>query len=333
MRSTTNIRNALTATGFALLVTPCFAQTAATNSGQAYPTKPVRWVLPFAPGGNADTLSRTVAQKITDTLGQQVVVDNRSGANGVIGMEIGARAAPDGHTVLLGYIANVAIMPSMVSKLPYDILKDYTHITQLASSPNIFVAHPSVSARNFKELIALAKAKPKTLSFASAGVASVGHLTGELINTIAGIDLQHVPYKGSGQSVIDLLAGQIQLMVGGMSSVMPHIKTGRLRSLAVTGAQRSNAMPDVPTLAESGFPGLEATAWYGLHAPANTPRPIVNRLHADIAKALTLPDVKQRLEGVGFDLVGSPPDVFAAYIKTELVKWAKVVKASGAKAE
>ena len=325
MGSTRNLCNALAATGIALLTAP--------SAAQQYPTKPVRWVIPFAPGGNADTLSRTVAQKITDTLGQQVVVDNRSGANGVIGMEIGARAAPDGHTVLLGYIANVAIMPSLVSKLPYDILKDYTHITQLASSPNIFVAHPSVNARNFKELVVLAKAKPRTLSFASAGVASVGHLTGELINTMAGIDLQHVPYKGSGQSVIDLLAGQIQLMVSGMSSVMPHIKAGRMRSLAVTGAQRSPAMPDVPTLAESGFPGLEATAWYGLHAPANTPRPIVMRLHADIAKALALPDVKQRLEGLGFDLVGSTPDAYSAYIKTEIVKWAKVVKASGAKAE
>ncbi len=312
----------------AVLATPCAAQPA-----QMYPTKPVRWVIPFAPGGNADTLSRTVAQKITDTLGQQVVVDNRSGANGVIGMEIVARAAPDGHTVLLGYIANVAIMPSLVSKLPYDILKDYAHITQLASSPNIFVAHPSVNARNFKELIALAKAKPKSFSFASAGVASIGHLTGELINTLAGIDLQHVPYKGSGQSVIDLLAGQIQLMVSGMSSVMPHIKAGRMRSLAVTGGQRSSAMPEVPTLAESGFPGLEATAWYGLHAPANTPKAIVTRLHGDIAKALKLPDVKQRLEGLGFDLVGSAPEAYDAYIKSEIVKWAKVVKASGAKAE
>jgi tripartite-type tricarboxylate transporter receptor subunit TctC len=302
-------------------------------AADSYPTKPVRWVVPFAPGGNADTLSRTVAQKITDTLGQQVVVDNRSGANGNIGMEIVARASPDGHTVVLGYIANVAIAPSLVSKLPYDILKDYAHISQLASSPNIFVAHPSVNARNFKELVALAKSKPKSLSFGTAGVASVGHLTGELINTLAGIDLQHVPYKGSGQTVIDVLAGQIQLLVGGMSSVMPHIKSGRLRALAVTGAQRSPVMPDVATLAESGFPGLEATAWYGVHAPANTPRVIVNRLHADMAKALTLPDVKQRLEGLGYDLVGSPPDVYAAYIKSEIVKWAKVVKASGAKAE
>jgi tripartite-type tricarboxylate transporter receptor subunit TctC len=310
-----------------LAAAPLCAQTV------AYPNRPIRYVIPFSPGGNADTLSRTASQRVAESIGQQIVIDNRSGANGNIGMEIVARAAPDGYTVVLGYIANLAIAPSLVSKLPYDVIKDYAPITQLASSPNIIVVHSSVAARGMKELIALSKAKPKTINFSSAGVASVGHLTGELFNTALGADFQHVPYKGSGQGVIDLVAGQIQMLIGGMSSVMPHIKAGRLRAVAVTGPQRSNAVPDVPTVAETVLPGFEATAWYGLLAPAGTPRAITTRLHSEYAKALALPEVKQRLENLGFDIVASAPDVFAAYIKTEFVKWAKVVKASGARAE
>ena len=299
----------------------------------AYPSRPLRLVVPFSPGGNADTLSRTASQKVSESIGQQIVIDNRSGANGNIGMEIVARAAPDGYTFVLGYIANVTIAPSLMSKLPYDPVKDYAPISQLASSPNIIVVHSAVPARTMKELIALSKAKPKSINFSSAGVASVGHLSGELFNTVLGAELQHVPYKGSGQGVIDLVAGQIQMLIGGMSSVMPHIKTGRLRAIAVTGAQRSPAMPDVPTVAESILPGFEATAWYGALAPAGTPRAIVSRLHSEYARALALPEVKQRLENLGFEIVASAPDVFAAYIKTEIVKWAKVVKASGAKAQ
>jgi tripartite-type tricarboxylate transporter receptor subunit TctC len=221
----------------------------------------------------------------------------------------------------------------LVSRLLYDVIKDYAPITQLASSPNIIVVHASVPARTMKELVALSKAKPKSINFSSAGVASVGHLAGEYFNTALGADFQHVPYKGSAQGVIDLVAGQIQMLIGGMSSVMPHIKAGRLRAIAVTGPQRSAAVPDVPTVAESISPGYEATAWYGLLAPAGTPRAITTRLHAEYARALHLPEVKQRLENLGYDIVASPPDVFAAYIKSEIVKWAKVVKASGARAE
>lgn len=311
-----------------LAVVPASAQTAAN-----YPSRPIRFVVPFAPGGNADTVSRNAGVKMSDTIGQQVVIDNRSGANGNIGMEIVARAAPDGYTIVLGYIANVAIAPSLVAKLPYDIHKDYAPVTLLATAPNIIVVHSSVNARTLKELIALSKAKPKSINFSSAGVASVGHLTGELFNTALGADFQHVPYKGSAQGVIDLVAGQIQMLIGGMSSVMPHIKAGRLRAIAMTGMQRSNAVPDVPTVAESLMPGFEATAWYGVLAPAGTPKPIITRLHGEFAKALAAPDVKQRLDNLGYDIVASPPDVFAAYIKTEIAKWAKVVKASGAKAQ
>jgi tripartite-type tricarboxylate transporter receptor subunit TctC len=306
---------------------PALAQTG------AYPNRPIRLVIPFAPGGNADTISRVSSQKVAESVAQQIVIDNRTGANGNIGMEIVARAAPDGYTIVLGYIANVAIAPSLVAKLPYDPVKDYEPITLLATSPNIIVVHSAVPARTMKELIALSKAKPKSINFSSAGVASVGHLAGEYFNTVLGADLQHVPYKGSGQGVIDLVAGQIQMLIGGMSSVMPHIKAGRLRAIAVTGTERSPAMPDVPTVAESLLPGFEARGWYCLLAPAKTPRAITARLQNEYAKALTLPDVKQRLENLGYEIVAGTPDALAAYIKSETVKWAKVVKASGAKAE
>ena len=309
------------------------APSAVAQTAERYPSRPIRVVIPFAPGGNADTLTRTASQKVSESVGQQLVIDNRSGGNGNIGMEIVARAAPDGYTIVLGYIANVAIAPSLVAKLPYDPIKDYEPITLLATSPNIIVVHAAVPARNMKELIALSKAKPKSINFSSAGVASVGHLAGEYFNTALGAELQHVPYKGSGQGVIDLVAGQIQMLIGGMSSVMPHIKAGRLRALAVTGTQRSIAMPDVPTVAESLLPGFEATAWYCLLAPAKTPRANTSRLQTEYAKALALPDVKQRLDNLGFDIVAGTPDALAAYIKSEIVKWAKVVKASGAKAE
>ena len=309
-----------------------FALTAPA-SAQPYPTKPIRFIVPFAPGGSTDTLARTIGQKLSDSMGQQVVIDNRSGGNGNIGMGIVAHAAPDGHTIVLGYIANLGIGPSLIANLPFDPVKDYAPITQLAVSPNIFVAHPSVPARSFKEFIAYAKANPRKINYASAAVASVGHLAGELLNTAAGIEMQHVPYKGSGQAVIDLLAGQVQVMFSGLSSVMPHVKGGKLRPLAMTGAQRSAAVPDVPTIAESGFPGFEATAWYGVLAPAGTPKSVINRLHDEIVHVLKLPDVKERLENVGFELVGGTPEAFGAYIQSEIRKWAKVVKASGVKAE
>jgi tripartite-type tricarboxylate transporter receptor subunit TctC len=298
-----------------------------------YPTRPIRFVVPFAPGGSTDTLARTLSLKLGETFGQQVVVDNRSGGNGNIGTDIVAHAAPDGYTIVLGYIANLAIGPSLYAKLPFDPVRDFAPITLLAVAPNILVVHPTVPVKNFREFIAYAKANPAKVNFASAAVASPGHLTGELLNIAAGIHMQHVPYKGSGQAVIDLVGGQVQAMVSGMSSVMPHIKAGRLRPLAVTGAERSPAVPDVPTIAESGFPKFEATAWYGVLAPAKTPQTIVARLHDAIVGALKLPDVKERLENVGFEIVGGTPEAFGAYIKTEIIKWAPVVTASGAKAE
>ena len=306
---------------------------AAAANAQAYPSRPIRFIVPFAPGGSTDTLARTLSTKLTEALGQQVVVDNRAGGNGNIGTDLVAHAVPDGYTILLGYIANLAIGPSLYTKLPFDPVKDFAPITQLAIAPNILVVHPSVPAKTFQEFIAYAKANPTKINFASAAVASPGHLSGELLNLAAGIHMQHVPYKGSGQAVVDLVGGQVQAMVSGMSSVMPHIKAGRLRPLAVTGAQRSPAVPDVPTIAESGFPKFEATAWYGVLAPARTPPAIITRLHDETVRALKMPDVKERLEFVGFEIVGSTPAQFAAYIQSEIKKWAPVVKASGVKPE
>ena len=291
----------------------------------------MRFVVPFAPGGSTDTLARTVGVRLADSLGQQVIVDNRPGGNGNIGMEIVAQARPDGHTLVLGYIANLAIAPSLYTKLPFDPVKDYAPVTQIATSPNVLTAHPSVQAKGLKDLIALAKAKPGQLTFASTGVASVGHLTGELLNNLAGVKITHVPYKGGGQAIIDLLGGHVQVMYSGFSAAMPHIKAGKIRALAVTGPKRSPALADVPTIAEQGFPGVEATAWYGVLAPAGTPRPVVMRLHGEIVKILKLPDVTQRLDGLGFEIVASTPEEFGAYIKSEIKKWEKVVKASGAK--
>ena len=298
---------------------------------QSYPTKPIRFVVPYAPGGSTDTLARTLAQKMSDSMGQQVVVDNRPGANGNIGMEIVARAPADGHTIVLGYIANVAIGPSLYDKLPFDPVKDYEAVTLLATSPNVLVAHPGVPAQNLKELIALAKKKP--LNYASASVASVGHLTGEYLNQLAGLRMQHVAYKGSGQAVTDLLGGHVQLMFSGFSSTLAHIKSGKLRALAQTGEKRSPALPDTPTIAESGFPGFEATAWYGIHAPARTPKPVVNKLNAEFVKALKHPEVQDRLGKLGFEIAATSPDAYSKYIRAETVKWAKVVKVSGAKPE
>jgi tripartite-type tricarboxylate transporter receptor subunit TctC len=315
------------------LVLLCAALAAALSPARAqqYPTRPVRFVVPFAPGGSTDTLARTMGVKLADALGQQVVVDNRPGGNGDIGMLIVAKAPPDGHTLVLGYIANLGIAPSLYAKMPYDPVKDFAPITQPASSPNVLTAHPSVQARNLQELVALAKAKPGQISFASTGVASIGHLAGELINNLAGVRMTHVPYKGSGQAVTDILGGHVQVMFSGFSSTLAHIRSGKLRALAVTGAKRSPALAEVPTIAEQGFPGVEVTAWYGVLAPAGTPKPIVTRLHAELVKILMQPDVVQRLDGLGFEIVASTPEQFGAYIKSEIRKWEKVVKASGAK--
>jgi tripartite-type tricarboxylate transporter receptor subunit TctC len=318
---------------FAAAAASCLPLASSEARGQSYPSKPIRFIVPYAPGGSANMVARTVAQKMTGPLGQQVVVDNRPGANGQIGMDIVAKAAPDGYTVVLGYISNLAIDPSLYAKLSFDPVKDFAPITELVSTLNVLVVHPSVPAKNLKEMIAYAKANPDKMNFSSSGIGSVGHLTGELLNRQAGIHMVHVQYKGSGQAVIDLLAGQVQAMFSGFSSTLQQIRAGKLKAIAVTSARRSPAAPDIPTIAESGFPGFEATAWHGMLAPAGTPRPVISRLHDEAVKALAAPDVQERLAALGFDVVGSTPEEFRGYIQSEIRKWAPVVKASGVKPE
>ncbi|HEY0336427.1 MAG TPA: tripartite tricarboxylate transporter substrate binding protein, partial [Burkholderiales bacterium] len=298
-----------------------------------YPSRPIRLVVPFVAGGSTDIIARVLGQKLAEQWGRQVVVDNRGGANGVIAMEIVAHAVPDGYTLVLGYIANLGTATALNPKLPYDPVKDYAPISHIASAPSIGVIHLGVPAKNLQELIALARAKPEAISFGSAAVGAMGHLSGELINRMAGVKMQHVPYKGGGQAIIDVIAGQIPLVIIGMTAATPHVRAGRLRAIFTTGAKRSFAFPDVPTVAEQGFPGFAADAWYGLLAPARAPRPIIDKLHAEVVRIVKLPDSKERLANVGFEIVASSPEEFAKLIRDEIPKWTKVVRDGGIRGE
>ena len=291
-----------------------------------FPNKPVRLVIGFAPGGGTDTTARALSTKLTASLGQQVIVDNRPGHSGTIAADIVAKGTPDGHTVLLGTIA-LAINPSLTAKMPFDTLKDLLPVTRAADSTNILVLHPSVAAKSVKELIALAKTKP--LNGGSSGIGGTGHLAVELFNLQAGTKITHVPYKGGGPAIVDLLAGNIQLIFATAASSIGHIKAGKIRPLAVTTAKRSALVPDLPTIAEAGLPGFEANNWNGFLVPAKTPRPVIDRLNKEIAGALSLPDIKEFLFKQGLDAAPSTPEDFGAYIKSEMVKWAKVIKAAG----
>jgi tripartite-type tricarboxylate transporter receptor subunit TctC len=302
------------------------------SPGAPYPTRPLRLIVPYTPGGGADTLARTIGQKLTEAWDQQTVVDNRTGGGGNIGTEMVARAAPDGHTLLLGFIGNLAIAPSYYGKLSFDPVRDFAPVSELAAVHNVLVVHPAVPAKTLTEFIGYVRANPRKVNFSSAGIASSGHLAGELLNVTAGIEMLHVPYKGGSQALTDVLGGQVHAMFSG-TSVIPHVRTGKLRALATTGAQRSTALPELPTIAESGFPGFEANSWFGLLAPATTPRFIVDRLHGETTRALRSPDVRDRLEKGGFDIVGSTPQEFAAYIQAEIEKWARVVRIAGVKPE
>lgn len=297
-----------------------------------YPSKPVRFILPFPPGGGTDTLGRLIGQKLGELLGQQVVMDNRPGAGANLGAEIAAKSPPDGYTIFMGNVAHT-INVSLYSKLNYDLVKDFATVTMLASTPNILVVHPSLPAKSVKELVALAKARPGQLDYASSGSGSSSHLAAELFNNMAGVKMTHVPYKGGGPAVVALISGQVSVGFATTPSVMPHVKSNRLRGLAVTSARRLPLEPDLKTISEAGVPGYEAVTWYGLLVPAGTPKEIIARLHANTVKTLGLPDIRKRLDASGFEAIGNTPEEYAAYTRNEIDKWAKVIKASGARVD
>jgi tripartite-type tricarboxylate transporter receptor subunit TctC len=299
---------------------------------QAFPDKPLRLVVPFPPGAGTDMFARVIAAKLSDSFGQPVVVDNKAGAGATIGTNFVAKSAPDGYTLLLS-TASHAINPAVYSKLPYDTLKDFATITQVANVPTVLVVHPSVPANSLTELVALAKAKPGTLNMGSSGTGTVFYLAGEWFKSMAGIDMVHVPFKGGGPAVTALIGGQVQVLFETTLTVLPQAKAGRMRALAIGSATRSASMPDVPTVAESGFPGFAAVNWYGVYAPAGTPHDIITRLNRETVKALNLPDVKERFTAEGADIVANSPEQHLAFLKAEIEKWDRIAKLSNAKAD
>ncbi len=311
-----------------LALTPCLAY------AQAYPSKPIRLVVPYPPGGPLDIMARAIGQKLTEAWGQPVVVDNRAGAGGNIGADLVAKSPADGYTLLMGAVATHAINPTLYGKLAYDPVRDFAPVALVAQVPNILVVNPSVPVKSVRELIDLARARPGYLNFASGSTGSTGHLAGELFNTMAGVEMVHIPYKGGAPAMADLLAGQVQLMFDNLANALPNVKAGRLRALAVTTLKRSPAMPDLPTVAESGLPGFDLTTWFGLMVPAGTPPEIVAKLNAEIVRALNTKDMRERLEKMGAEPpVNNTPDNFAAFIRSEAAKYAKVVKDSGARVD
>jgi len=308
-----------------------FAAGLAVAQAPAYPVKSVRLLVPSSPGGGTDILARVLAQKMSETFGQQFVVENRPGAGQVIGIEAVARSAPDGYTLLMAASA-IVINEVLYAKPPYDTLRDFAPVTLGASLPNILVVHPALPVKSVRELISLAKTRAGQLNYSSAGSGTSPHLSMELFRLMAGITLTHIPYKGSGPATVDLLAGQVQLSMPNVLTALPHIKGGKLRGLGVTSGKRATGLPDIPAIAET-LPGYEAIQWYGILAPAGTTRDIVGKLQAEIARILVLPEVRDRLAADGADAVGSRPDEFAAYIRAELAKWGKVVKTGSIKLE
>ncbi len=306
---------------------------AVAATAQDYPSRPLRFIVPFTAGGGGDLIIREVAQRLTARLGQTVVVDNRAGAGGSLGTEIVAHAAPDGLTLLMANVAPMAINVSVYKKLNYDPVRDFAPITLLASFPNILVLHPSVPATTLPQLIALARAKPGELTYASAGAGSTTHLAAEFFKSRAKVDLIHVPYKGGGAALIDLVAGQVTLYFSSLPAALPLVRSNRLRALGVTGLARSIAAPEVPTIAESGFPGFEAVTWIGAVAPAGTPRAIVSRLNSELVEIMQAPDMREKMIAQGAEPMTNTPEQFAAYVKSEIEKWAGVVKQAGIAAQ
>jgi tripartite-type tricarboxylate transporter receptor subunit TctC len=299
---------------------------------QAYPNKPVRIIVPYPPGGTADIIGRTIAEKLGVLWGQSVIVENRAGAGGTIGVDAVAKAAPDGYTMVLGVTGPLTIAPSINAQLAYDPLRDLVPITLVAAVPSLIAIHPSVPARDLKELIALAKSQPGKLTFASAGTGTSVHIAGELFKSMAGVDIIHVPYKGGAPALNDLLGGQVSMIIENMPQLLPQVRAGKIRALAVTSQQRSPTLADLPAVAEI-LPGYEATTWFGLLAPAKTPQEIVRKVQSDVAKIGMLPDVKERFTGLGADVIASTPEAFAKHLQSELVRFSKVIKDANIKAQ
>ena len=309
------------------------AVTSLQADAQSYPSRPVRMIVPFPPAGATDILARVVSQKLSEALKQQVVVDNRSGAGGTIGSRIAADAQPDGYTILMGTTSTHAIGPSLYAKRPYDALRDFTAITAIATSPAILMVASNVPANSVKDLIALAKAKPGALNFGSSGIGTQFHLSGELLKLLAGINIVHVPYKGTALVYPDMFSGQIAILFDVPPVALPFIKAGRVKALGVSGAKRASVLPDVPTIAEAGVPGYEADLWFGLWAPPGLSRDVLARLSGETMKLLHAPDTRKRFVELGAEPVGNSPDAFVTFLRNEIAKWEKVVKASGAKAD
>jgi len=312
----------------AALVMSCAAVAAmlpGAASAQGWPSKPVRMVVPFAPGGNTDIIARVIAPRMAESLGQQVVIDNRGGAGGVIGSEVVARATPDGYTLLMVSASHV-INPAMVKKLPFDAVKDFQPISLVADVPTALIVHPSLPVRNVKELIALGRKRPDQVNYSTAGRGTVGHLSGELLNSAAKVRFVHIPYKGAGPALMDLIAGQVEFQFASLPAVVQFVRAGKVRLIAQTGTKRSSAAPDIPTMEESGLPGFVVSSGFGILGPAGTPRPVVDRVHASIRAALASPDVKKVFADQGAEPVGSTPEAYDAFNRTEIARWQKAAR-------
>ncbi len=308
------------------------ATLSAHATAQTYPDRPVRFVVPYPPGGATDIISRTLGQKLSDALKQQFVVDNRGGAGQIIGTDIVAKSAPNGYTILLASVTH-SINPTLLSKLPYDSVKDFASVTLVGSGPNVLVVHPSVPARSVAELVKLLQSNPGKYNYASSGNGSGGHLAAELFKSMAKVDINHIPYKGNGPATVDVLAGQVPIMFTSTAPMLPHMRGGKLRGLATTGAARSSATPDIPAIAELGYPGYEASLWYGILVAAGTPSAIINALNIQFVNALKAADVRERFTGLGIDVVGSTPDFLDKHLRSELAKWERVIKTAKIRAE
>lgn len=327
-----NIRYRVDLAAHAMAAVLLLAAGTQAQAQQDYPVKSIRIIVPSSPGGGTDILARQVAQKLTERWGQQVVVDNRPGAGQMIGIDLVAKAAPDGYTLVMA-ATPLALNTVLYKKVPYDPVRDFAPISQVAAMPNIVVTHPALPARNVRELIALARAHPGQLVYASSGMGTGPHLSMELFLNMAGVKMGHVPYKGTNPGMIDTMAGQVQVLMSTLLPPLPHIRTGRLRALGVTSTKRVSSMPDVPTIDEAGVPGYEVVGWYGMAAPANTPRDVIAKLHGEIVNIMKSPEVREKLAADGAEPVGSTPEQFGAFIQAEIAKWGKVAKSAGIRVE